>query len=158
MTIIAAAAYCAREVPIALPTGPAISAPTGMAMTEPRTSYDETRASLSGGMFRASATVHCTIIISTNTPRPNDATHTAGSGSTIASDSGEMAIAPPVSTTNSIGRLGVKRRAASPPAIRPSASAAVIAPQAAGPPRCSRATTGPSTENAPYHAIITTPN
>ena len=69
-----------------------------------------------------------------------------------------MAIAPPVTTTNSIGRLGVKRRAASPPAIRPNASAAVIAPQAAGPPRCSRATTGPSTENAPYHAIITTPN
>jgi len=34
----------------------------------------------------------------------------------------------------------------------------VIAPQAAGPPRCSCATTGPSTENAPYQAIITTQN
>src|SRR6185312_11475612 len=110
---------------------------------------DETRASMSGGMFRAIATVHCTIIISTNTPRPNDATHTAGSGSTIASDSGEMATAPPMTTTNSIGRRGVKRSAAAPPAI---------APQAAGPPRCSRATTGPSTENAPYQAIITSLN
>src|SRR4051794_19998880 len=113
---------------------------------------------MSGGMFRVIATVHCTIISSTKTPRPNDAAHTAGSGSTIASDSGEMAIAPPVTTTNSIGRRGVKRSAAIPPAIRPNASAAVIAPQAAGPPRCSRATTGPSTENAPYQAIITTPN
>src|SRR5579859_5974448 len=158
MTITAAAPYCARLVPIAVPSGPAISAPTGIAITEPRTSYDETRASLPGGMFRVIATVHCTIISSTNTPRPNDAAHTAGSGSTIASDSGEMAIAPPVSTTNSIGRRGVKRSAAIPPAIRPNASAAVIAPQAAGPPRCSRATTGPSTENAPYQAIITTPN
>ena len=109
-------------------------------------------------MFRAIVTVHCTIIISTNTPRPNDARHTAGSGRTIASESGEIAIAPPVSTTKSMGRRGVNRSAARPPAIRPNASAAVIAPQAAGPPRCSRATTGPRTENAPYQAIITTQN
>jgi hypothetical protein len=34
----AAAAYSAREVPILVPSGPAISAPAGMAMTEPRTS------------------------------------------------------------------------------------------------------------------------
>ena len=34
----------------------------------------------------------------------------------------------------------------------------MIAPQAAGPPRCSRATTGPRTENAPYQAINTTQN
>jgi hypothetical protein len=37
-TITAAAAYCAVEIPIALPSGPATSAPAGMAMTEPRTS------------------------------------------------------------------------------------------------------------------------
>ena len=109
-------------------------------------------------MFLAIVTVHCTIIISTNTPRPNDAAHIAGSGSTIASESGEMATAPPVSTTNSMGRRGVTRSDTIPPAIRPSASAAVIAPQAAGPPRCSLATTGPSTEKAPYQAIITTAN
>ena len=108
-TIAAAAAYCAEEIPIAVPSGPAISAPAGMAITEPRTSYDETRASLPGGMFRVSATVHCTIIISTNTPRPNDATHTAGNGKTMASESGETAIAAPVSTTNSMGRRGVTR-------------------------------------------------
>src|SRR5215469_14457802 len=156
--IVAAAAYCAEEIPIALPSGPATSAPAGMAITEPRTSYDETRASLPGGMFRASATVHCTIIISTNTPRPNDATQTAGNGRTMASESGEMATAAPVSTTNSMGRRGVIRSDSTPPAIRPSASAAVIAPQAAGPPRCSLATTGPSTEKAPYQAISTTQN
>ena len=109
-------------------------------------------------MLRAIVTVHCTIIISTSTPRPNDAAHTAGSGRTIASESGEMAIDPPVSTTNNMGRRGVNRSATKPPAIRPSASAAVIAPQAAGPPRCSRATTGPSTENAPDQAIRTTQN
>ncbi len=40
--------------------------------------------------------------------------------------------------------------------IRPTASAAVIRPQAAGPPRCSRATTGPSTSNAPNQAARTT--
>jgi hypothetical protein len=34
----AAAAYSAREVPIADPSGPAISAPAGIAITEPRTS------------------------------------------------------------------------------------------------------------------------
>src|ERR1700691_5337891 len=109
-------------------------------------------------MFLAIATVHCTIIISTNTPRPKDAAQTAGSGRTIASESGEIATAPPVSTTNSIGRRGGNRSDTRPPAIRPNASAAVIAPQAAGPPRCALATTGPSTENAPYQAIITTQN
>src|SRR5579872_5008847 len=113
---------------------------------------------MAGGMFRVIATVHWTIIISMNTPRQNEVTHTSGSGSTIASDSGEMAIAPPMTTTNSIGRRGVTRSDTTPPAIRPSASAAVIAPQAAGPPRCSLATTGPSTEKAPYQAISTTQN
>ena len=48
------------------------------------------------------------------------------------------------------------RSAITPPMIRPTASAAVIRPQAAGPPRCSRATTGPSTSNAPYQAASTT--
>jgi hypothetical protein len=33
-----AAAYSAREVPIADPSGPAISAPAGIAITVPRTS------------------------------------------------------------------------------------------------------------------------
>src|SRR6266849_2021452 len=113
---------------------------------------------LSDGMFRAIVTVHCTIIISTNTPRPNDATHTAASGRTIASESGDMATAAPVSTTNSMGRRGVNRSDTRPPAIRPNASAAVMAPQAAGPPRCSLATTGPRTENAPYQAISTMQN
>src|SRR5580658_4340562 len=157
-TITAAAAYCACEIPIAAPSGPAISAPAGIAMTEPRTSYADTRASLSGGMFRAIVTVHCTIIISMNTPRQNDATHTAGSGRTIASESGLMATAPPISTTNRVGRRGVNLSEMRPPAIRPNESAAVIAPQAAGPPRCSLATTGPSTWNAPYQAIMTTQN
>src|SRR6202161_4083009 len=109
-------------------------------------------------MSRAIVTVHCTIIISITTPRQNDVTHTAGSGRTIASESGEMAIEPPASTTNRMGLRGVIRSDITPPAIRPSESAAVIAPQAAGPPRCSLATTGPSTENAPYQAIITTQN
>ena len=36
--ITPAAAYCAWEIPIAVPSGPAIRAPAGMAMTEPRTS------------------------------------------------------------------------------------------------------------------------
>ena len=57
----------------------------------------------------------------------------AGSGKTIASESGEMATAAPVSTTNSMGRRGVNRSDTRPPAISPNASAAVIAPQAAGP-------------------------
>jgi hypothetical protein len=38
VTITAAAPYCAAEVPIAAPSGPAISAPAGIAMTEPSTS------------------------------------------------------------------------------------------------------------------------
>jgi hypothetical protein len=37
-TISAAAAYCVRETPIVVPSGPAIRAPAGIAMTVPRTS------------------------------------------------------------------------------------------------------------------------
>src|ERR1700678_2339798 len=111
-----------------------------------------------GGMLRVMATVHTTIIISTNTPSPNEARQMTGSGSTIASDNGEIATAPPVSTTNSIGLRGVIRSDTRPPKMSPSASAGVMAPHAAGAPRCVLATTGPSTENAPYQAIITTQN
>jgi hypothetical protein len=91
-------------------------------------------------------------------PRPNDARQTRGSGQSIASDSGAIAIAAPMMTTNSIGRRGVKRSDTIPPAMSPMASAAVIAPQAAAPPRCALATTGPRIWNAPYHAMRTTPN
>ena len=52
-----------------------------------------------------------------------------------------------------MGRRGEKRSDISPPAIRPTDSAAVIAPHAAGPPRWLRATAGPSTMNPPYQAI-----
>jgi hypothetical protein len=109
---------------------------------------------LSGGMALAIATVHCTIIISMNTPSRNEARHTAASGSTIASESGAIAQATPVSTTNCMGLRGVNRSEARPPTIRPQESEAVIAPHAAGPPRCCLATTGPSTWNAAYQAIM----
>src|SRR6202034_189795 len=101
---------------------------------------------LTGGMFLAMVTVHCTIMISIVMPRPNDARQTRGSGHSIASDSGAIAIAAPMMTTNSIGRRGVKRSDTIPPAMSPMASAAVIAPQAAGPPRCALATTGPDAQ------------
>ena len=58
-------------------------------------------------------------------------------------------------TTNSIGLRGVYRSEIRPPRISPSASAAEIAPHAAAPPRCALATTGPSTMNAPFQAIMT---
>ncbi len=109
-------------------------------------------------MFLAITTVHWTIMISIVMPRPKDAAHTTGSGHSMASDSGEIAMAPPIRTTNRIGRRGVKRSETSPPTISPTDSAAVIAPQAAGPPRCARATTGPSTWNEPYQAIRIAPN
>ena len=67
-------------------------------------------------------------------------------------------MAPPIAAMNSMGRRGVNLSETNPPMISPTDSAAVIAPQAAGPPRCSRATTGPSTWNAPYQAIRITPN
>src|SRR5712692_7099165 len=156
--ISAAAPYWVTETPITAASGPATSAPAGIAITEPRASYDETLASRSGEIFLASATVHCTIMISIVIPRPNEATQTTGSGQSMASDSGEIAIAPPISTTNSIGRRGVNRSDTRPPTIRPTDSAAVMAPQAAGPPRCDLATTGPSTWNAPYQVIMMTPN
>src|SRR5260370_2532017 len=108
-------------------------------------------------MFRARATVHWTIMISTVMPRPNEARQTRGSGHSIASDRGPIAMAAPMTTTNSIGRRGVNRSETRPPAIRPTASAAVIAPQAPGPPTGAPATTGPPTWNAPYHAITPTP-
>src|SRR5579875_370166 len=109
-----------------------------------------------GGMLRAMATVHTTIMISVSVPTPNEATQMSGSGHSMASDSGETPITAPIATTNSIGRRGTRRMATRPPATRPTDSAAVIAPHAAGPPRSVLATTGPSTWNAPYQAIITT--
>ena len=109
-------------------------------------------------MARASATVHCTIITSLRIPIPNATVAIAGSGSTSARAKGARANVPPVSTTNRIGLRGTKRSDTTPPAIRPSASAAVIAPQAAGPPRRACATTGPSTWKPAYQAIIATQN
>jgi len=46
----------------------------------------------------------------------------------MASERGEMAVAPPMVTTKSIGRRGVKRSESRPPAISPTDSAAVMAP------------------------------
>ena len=66
-------------------------------------------------MLRASATVHCTIMISSVMPSTNDATQITGSGHSIASASGEMAMLAPISTTNSIGRRGLNRSDIRPP-------------------------------------------
>jgi len=156
--ISAAAPYWVTDTPITAASGPATSAPAGIAITEPSASYDETLASRSGEIRLASVTVHRTIIISIAMPRLNDVRQTTGSGQSIASDNGETAIAPPISTTKSIGRRGANRSDTRPPTIRPTDSAAVMAPQAAGPPRSVLATTGPSTWNPPYQAIRMTPN
>src|SRR5260370_29923604 len=107
-------------------------------------------------MFLASATVHWIIMISSAMPRANEDTQIAGSGHNIASDNGESAMLAPISTTNRIGLRGLNRSDTTPPTISPRDSAPVITPQAAGPPRYARATAGPSTLNAPYHAISTT--
>ncbi|GEM_PF-4653307 len=101
-------------------------------------------------------TVQITLIISTAMPRPNEVRQTTGSGSSSAIDSGETAIAPPISATNRMGRRGAQRSEASPPAISPTDSAEAISPQAAAPPRCDRATAGPSTWKPPYQAASTT--
>ncbi len=109
-------------------------------------------------MLRAITTVHWTIVTSTLTPSTSEDTQITGSGHGVASDSGDSAMTPPISTTNSTGRRGAKRSDSSPPAIRPTDSAPVMMPQAAAPPRCARATTGPSTWKQPYQAIRITPN
>src|SRR5260370_40933834 len=147
--ISAAAPYWVTGTPITAASGPATSAPAGIAITEPRASYDETLASRSGEIFLASATVHCTIMISIVIPRPNEATQTTGSGQSMASDRGEIPIAPPISTTNTIGRRGVNRSDTRPPTIRPTDSAAVMPPQAGGPPSRDLGSTGPPTRHAP---------
>src|SRR5215471_9710706 len=154
----AAAPYSVAGTPAHAAIGPASTAPTGIAMTDPTASYDDTLASLSGGMFLASATVQRTIMISRPTPRTNAAQQISGTGHSMPSAVGVIAMLPPVSTMNSIGRRGVNRSATSPPAISPRDSAPVIVPQAAGPPRCALATTGPSTLKPPYQAISTTAN
>jgi hypothetical protein len=69
-------------------------------MTEPRASYDDTRASFSGGMFLARATVHRTIMISIVMPRQHDARQITGSGHGVASEMGEIAMAPPIAAMN----------------------------------------------------------
>src|SRR5690242_1961795 len=154
-TISTAAPYWVADTPTAAAIGPITSAPSGIAPTDPRMSYADTRASRFGGTFRVTVTVHCTIMTSMAMPRPTAATQITGSGHSAASASGEIAMVAPMSTTNRIGRLAVYRSPIRPPMISPTASAAVIRPQAAAPPRCARATTGPSTWNAPYQAAST---
>src|ERR1700687_4341066 len=100
---------------------------------------------MSAGIFAAIVTVHSTAIVSTGPTSTNEVTQITGSGNSIASDSGEIAIAAPIRTTYRIGRLGDQRSATRLPTIRPVASAAEIRPQAAGPPRCALATAGPRT-------------
>src|SRR5579875_3117894 len=55
-------------------------------------------------------TVQITLIISTAMPRPNEVRQTTGSGSSSAIDSGETAIAPPISATNRMGPRGAQLR------------------------------------------------
>src|ERR1700750_2266968 len=86
---------------------PATSARSGIAASDPNASYEDTLASLSGEILVAIATVHCTIITSARTPRQNATRQMTGSGATRPSTSGEIASAPPVQTTNSIGLRGV---------------------------------------------------
>ena len=105
--ITAAAANCVTGTPTRAASGPAISAPSGIAASEPNASYDDTLASLSGGILVAICTVHCTIITSTSAPRANATRQMTGSGATSPSTSGEIAHMPPVHTTNSIGLRGV---------------------------------------------------
>ena len=69
-------------------------------------------------------------------PRPSEVRQIASSGQGQASDSGEIAMAPPIAAMNRIGRRGVNFSETNPPTISPTDSAAVIAPQAAAPPRC----------------------
>ena len=83
---------------------------------------------MSDGILVAIATVHRTIITSPMAPRPNAVTQTTASGATRPSISGESAKSPPADTTSSIGLRGVYRSEMTPPTIRPSTSAAEIAP------------------------------
>src|SRR5215471_14942548 len=113
---------------------------------------------MSGRILVAIVTVQITIIASRVTPMTNAATQISTSGSSIASDSDEIDMTAPLSTTNKTGRRGLHRSATSPPTMSPIASDAEIRPQAAGPPRCAFATSGPSTWNVPYQAARITVN
>src|SRR5690348_4463665 len=79
-TISAAAPYWVADTPTAAAIGPTTSAPSGIAPTDPRMSYADTRASRFGGTFRVTVTVHCTIMTSMAMPRPTAATQITGSG------------------------------------------------------------------------------
>src|SRR5260370_23984155 len=156
--VIAAAPYCVADAPIPAASGPATRAPTGIPIIDPSPSYPDTRASFSAGILAAMVTVQTTDIVSMATPSTNEVTQIIQSGSSMASESGETAIAAPIRTTYRIGRPGVQRSEIRPPTIRPVASAAEMRPQAAAPPRCAFATAGPSTRKPPAQAGRTTAN
>ncbi len=156
--MIAAAPYCVADTPIPAASGPATRAPTGIPIIDPSPSYPDTRASFSAGILAAMVTVQTTDIVSMATPSTNEVTQIIQSGSSMASESGETAIAAPIRTTYRMGRLGVQRSEIRPPTIRPVASAAEMRPQAAAPPRCAFATAGPSTRKPPAQAVSTTVN
>src|ERR1700760_1529785 len=107
-------------------------------------------------MLRAMATVQTTIMYSVAVPTTNDTRQTSTSGHSRASPGGFSPTPPPTPATASIGRRGARHSDSRPPATRPTDSAAMIAPQAAGPPSSALATTGPSTSNPPNQAIMTT--
>ena len=102
------------------------------------------------------ATVQTTIMYSVAVPTTNATRQTSGSGHSRASASGLRARTTPIPATGSIGRRGARHNDSRPPATRPTDCAAMIAPQAAGPPRWALATTGPSTSNPPNQASMTT--
>src|SRR5260370_21377913 len=114
-TVIAAAPYCVADTPIPAASGPATSAPTGIPIIDPSPSYPDTRASFSAGILAAIVTVQTTDIVSMATPSTNEVTQIIQSGSTIASDSGEIAIDAPISTTYRIERLADQRSEIRPP-------------------------------------------
>src|SRR5258708_25982373 len=109
--VLAAAPYCVADTPIPAASGPATRAPTGIPIIDPSPSYPDTRASFSAGILAAIVTVQTTDIVSMATPSTNDVTQIIQSGSSIASESGEPAMAAPLRTTYRLGLLGVQRSA-----------------------------------------------
>ena len=105
-----------------------------------------------------SAVFHSTLKISKPTPAANAAAAIPTTGAGRKSSSGTMALGRQARLAASIGRGKRTRSPTAPPTTSPRPCAPAIQPQLAGPPSDCFATTGPTTAQAPNHAISMTLN
>src|SRR5690606_15327187 len=133
------------STPSSAAAGAASISPIGPNINEPSASYELTRDSDSGGISRCMVVIHSTPNTSKQTPSTNAPATVTQSGAPAPSRKYGSAAGRQSSAPTRIGRRGRTRSDTTTPALVPIASPARNAGHAAGPPRLSLASSGPST-------------